>query len=463
MTQWGLVSDSAESSTILRSFGALVVGDLVAKSLRLVATILLARALPLDEFGLLNVAIALSGIVVTTTTLGLPDVGARDAAVNPQSSAWLAGRIVTARCLATGAVVGLALAAIAIAAPSRLELAGAAACMALAMSASPDWLARGRERMRGLGLAWILGAATVAIGSVLVSRASGNVTAALWCFAGGEIVVAIGAWVTVRDALPPRLGLAGIGKLLRRSWPLALSTVVIYAYYANLDTVLLALLRSEAEAGVYSVAYRSFLVLNIAGVFAAYALLPRLSRSASRSPAGDPPRELIAALTLLLAYGALVVGFASLFGEATLELVFGERFGVTAATFILLCAAAAWYSVGYPAGYTLIALDRNREFLAGALVAGVANITLNLALIPLAGIEGAGIATLGAFVLASLVWLRARQLPRGESLRLIAGLLLITALAGVAAAFPGARVAAGAACLLMGSLVAIRSRLTKRA
>ena len=85
MTQWGLVSDSAESSTVLRSFGALVVGDLVAKSLRLVATILLARALPLDEFGLLNVAIALSGIVVTTTTLGLPDVGARDAAVTPQA------------------------------------------------------------------------------------------------------------------------------------------------------------------------------------------------------------------------------------------------------------------------------------------------------------------------------------------------------------------------------------------
>ena len=166
MTQWGLVSDSAESSTVLRSFGALVVGDLVAKSLRLVATILLARALPLDEFGLLNVAIALSGIVVTTTTLGLPDVGARDAAVTPQSSAWLAGRIVAARCLATGAVVGLALAAIAMAAPSRLELAGAAVCMALAMSASPEWLARGRERMRGLGLAWILGAATVAIGSV---------------------------------------------------------------------------------------------------------------------------------------------------------------------------------------------------------------------------------------------------------------------------------------------------------
>ena len=87
-------------------------------------------------------------------------------------------------------------------------------------------------------------------------------------------------------------------------------------------------------------------------------------------------------------------------------------------TFILLCAAAAWYSVGYPAGYTLIAMDRNREFLAGALVAGVANITLNLALIPLAGIEGAGIATLGAFVLASLVWLRARRLPRADSLRL---------------------------------------------
>ena len=438
-------------------------GELAAKSLRLVAAILLARALPLDDFGLLNVAIALSGIAVTATTLGLPDVGARDAAVTPKSSAWLAGRIVAARCLATGTLIGLTLAAIAVVAPSRLGLALAGACMAIAMSASPEWLARGRERMRGLGLAWVLGAGTVAVGSAFVARASGDATAALWCFAAGELVVAIGAWVTVRDAFPPRLGLTGLGRLLRRSWPLALSTVVIYAYYANVDTVLLALLRSPAEAGVYSVAYRSFLILNIAGVFAAYALLPRLSRSATRSPGGDPPRELIAALALLLAYGGFVVGLASLFGEAALEFVFGDRFGVTAPTFILLCAAAAWYSVGYPAGYTLIALDRNREFLVGALVAGVANLALNLTLIPIAGIEGAGIATLGAFGLASLAWLRARQLPWREWVRLTTGLIVITALAGVAAASPGARPAAGGACLLIGSLVAIRSRVTERA
>jgi O-antigen/teichoic acid export membrane protein len=438
-----------------RSIGSLLVGDFANKALRLVATVVLARALTLEEFGVLNVAIVASGIGVTLTTLGLPEQGARIAATDGQQCSWLAGRVLSARLLAVVGAGGLALVTIGLASPSRVGIAVPAACMALFMSSSLDWLARGRERMRGLGVAWVLGGATVAAGALATMAGSGGAESALWAFAAGEAVVAAATWWTVRDHMPPRFGTAGLASLLRQSWPLALSTVAIYSYYANIDTLLLAALRSEAEAGLYSAPYRVFLVLNVAGVFAAYSLLPRLSRE--RLATGDhrPPADLRRALWVLLAYGCVVVGLAALLAEPALELIFGEAFGEAAPTFILLCTAVAWYTVGYPAGYSLIAVDQNRRFLLGALVAGILNITLNAILIPPLGIEGAGIATVGAFSVAALVWLWMREVDRGDLARLVLSLLAITLAGAFCAAAESLRVPIGVGVLVVAAAASL--------
>ena len=46
------------------------------------------------------------------------------------------------------------------------------------------------------------------------------------------------------------------------------------------------------------------------------------------------------------------------------------------ATFALLSLAVAWYAIGYPAGYSLIAVRENKRFLAGAATAGALSLAL---------------------------------------------------------------------------------------
>ena len=443
------------SPTLTKSVGTLLAGDVVNRALRLLATIVLARTLTLDDFGLLNVAIAVSGVAVTSTTLGLPELGARDAAIHPEKASWLAGRVLTARVTAVSIALLVAIALVVAVAPTRTGLALPAAAMALLMASSLEWLARGMERMGGLARAWALGGFTIACGSIVVAITSGNATAALWCFALAEAVTAAACWVAVAGTGRPVLGFRGLTPLLSRSWPLWLSSAVIYGYSANIDTILIAAVRSEAEAGLYSAPYRVFLVLNVVGVFAAYSLMPRLSREQMATGDNRPPAVLLTTLWALLAYGAIVVGAASALAEPALKLVFGEPFGEATTTFILLCTAVAWYTVGFPAGYSLIAIDRNRRFLLGALMAGVVNLILNVVLIPPFGIEGAGIATVAAFSCGAFVWLWARGLDRRHLLRLVVSLLVLTVVGTLCATVAELRVPVGLATLMIGATVLV--------
>src|SRR5438128_170800 len=84
----------------LRSVGALTAGEIVNKAARFVAAIVLARVLTLEEFGLVNVGIAIAGILFVACGLGLPESGARDASVNPERSNEIVERVLAGRLLA---------------------------------------------------------------------------------------------------------------------------------------------------------------------------------------------------------------------------------------------------------------------------------------------------------------------------------------------------------------------------
>ena len=417
---------------IAENFITLLLGDLASKLLRFLAAIALARTLTLEGFGLVNAAIAVSGVAAVLTTVGLTDIGARDVAVAPRTIQAVASRVVTVRLytilvtLAGSAAVALVID------PEYLDLVLAGGAMAVGMAVSGEWALRGLERMRRLAFASMAGALTVAIGALLIALLGGGPVIALCAFAVGEAVLAAATWVGVGRAGWPRPTLVGAGAMLRRSWPVGAASLIVYSYYANVDTIILAAVRSPAEAGLYSAPYRMFLMLNVVAVFAAYAAFPTLSRASDAALDSDARLLLTRILELLLCYGLLVVGCVHIFGGAALGWLFGSQFETMETTFALLSLAVAWYSIGYPAGYSLIADRKNKRFLAGAATAGALSLALNLTLIPPYGAEGAGAATAIAFAAASLVWLRARGLLVGVGWLMVAALGSLSAAVGVA-------------------------------
>ena len=451
-----MAADSRPTVGALRSVAALTAGELVNKLARFAAAVVLARELSLEDYGLVNVGIAIAGILFVACGLGLPETGSRDASVAPSRAPEIADRVLGGRLLVLGALSAAALGVVLVVASDDLVVVALAVAMALALAVSLEWLLRGLERMGSLALAQCAGGTVVLAGSVAISVASPTAPAALAIFVAGELTVAILTLRAARLGRLPRPRIHGLRAEARRSWLLGASALVVYSYYANLDTILLSITRSAEEAGLYSAPYRLFLALNVLGTFAAYSLLPRIARAVEAGAAADAAAMagLQRAIVPLAGYGLLVLGAVEIAGEDVLRLLFGDRFSGQQDVFLVLCLAVPWYSVAFPVGYALIARGAHRRFFAGAGVAGILNLALNGALIPPFGPIGAAVATAVALVAGSVVWLGAHGMLNRATAPLVA-LIAIASLAALVAVSGGAAAPTIGALTVAAGIVAL--------
>lgn len=388
-----------------RSVSALAAGEALNKLTRFFATVLLARNLELSAFGLVNVGIAISGILLSLTALGLPEFGAREVAIAPARIRQVAGLVLVTRMSALALASGVAILGTVILAPAQTSLVGLATLMTVGLSGSADWLLRGRERMTDVAGATALGGLVVLAGSASIVVLVPTAAVAMGVFALGEGVAGLATWWRASAGRPELPSLATAKNVVRATWPLGASGLIIYASYANLDTILLAAVRSDAEAGLYSAPYRLFLAANAVPLFAAYALLPMLARRHDEGRTEERRRLLLRTFLPLAGYGMLTLGLTEVLGGPLLSALFGHEFAGTRSILVVLMVALPWYAIGFPSGYSLIGEQRNRHFFRGAAVAGALNLLLMGLLIPSYGIDGAAIATTAALVGGALVWL----------------------------------------------------------
>lgn len=438
-----------------RSFVTLLTGEVVNKAARFAATVALARTLELDEFGIVNVGIAIAGITLVATSLGLPDLATRDVAVAHPRLAQIARVVISARVAAVVLLGGTLVGLLALAGVLPVDVAIVAWLMSLSFALSADWALRGLERMPAVAISAAVGGIVVLLGALVVVPLAPTATVALAAFAVGEAAAAAYTWRSARITRSMRPTLEGARPMLRRSWPLAVSALVVYLYYANLDIVLLSILRTNEEAGLYSAPYRVFLAFNAIATFAAYATLPAVARAVT---GGDPARArglLVRVLPALAGLGIVMLGLVELSGGPLLRTLFGLPFGAMEDEFVVLFLSLPWYCVGFPLGYAFIGFDRNKAFLTGAGVACGANVALNLALIPSEGPMGAAIATAGALVAATVTWLALHGLLR-RTLPVLTLLAAVTAGAVITATTQEVRFVVGIVTLLAGLVACSR-------
>src|SRR4051794_18145897 len=96
--------DRKDRRRIRQNFVRLFNREVVNRGARFAASVVLARALTVSDYGVVNVGIAAAGILLTATTLGLHDLGAREVAARPDGAAALLRRVLAARLLALGFV-----------------------------------------------------------------------------------------------------------------------------------------------------------------------------------------------------------------------------------------------------------------------------------------------------------------------------------------------------------------------
>jgi O-antigen/teichoic acid export membrane protein len=192
-------------------------------------------------------------------------------------------------------------------------------------------------------------------------------------------------------------------------WILLTSSGSLIFNYA--DTILIGYFMSSADIGIYRTAFQLTSVATFTTLALHSVLFPKISNWGAHGQVTEINNSLARAFTysLLLAIPTCVGGW--ILGEKLLYYLYGASFveGYSALFFLLLVQIVNVFM--YLGTMTLTALNRPRDAFWITIIASIANILLNLALIPIMGITGAAVATLismsfnalGAIILLSRI------------------------------------------------------------
>ncbi len=191
--------------------------------------------------------------------------------------------------------------------------------------------------------------------------------------------------------------------VLKSTFPIGLSLIFVLLYF-KMDTVMLSIMSSAHDVGVYAVAYKVLeVVIFIPAMFVGL-VMPLLSRNSSDirefKKIFKPSFDFISAL----AVPAIILLFV--LAEPITRLVGGPEFVESASALRILAIAVFFIFYGNLTGNAIIALDLQKMSLIVYSLGALMNITANYFLIPHYSYIAASWTTLGTevFVTLGMFW-----------------------------------------------------------
>ena len=208
--------------------------------------------------------------------------------------------------------------------------------------------------------------------------------------------------------LKPMFDTQGWLTLFQLTWPFALAAILTRVY-GYMDTVLLSLLSGDRAVGLYSIAYKVTFALQFIPTAFAASLLPGLSNYfvTDKNKLAEVFSRAVIYLTAIAVPVAL--GIITLAPEIIRAIY--PAYVESIWPLQILIFSLIFLFVTFPVGSLLPACNRQGRHTLNIGLAALANIGLNLWLIPRWGPAGAAVASLlSTLILLALGWSVARQL-----------------------------------------------------
>jgi len=190
--------------------------------------------------------------------------------------------------------------------------------------------------------------------------------------------------------------------LLKESWPLILSGLVI-SMYMKIDQVMIKNILGNADVGQYAVAVRLSEIWYFIPIIISSSLFPAILNAKNIS--NELYYSRIQQLYDLMAWSAISIAIPMTFlSDWMINLFFGTQYSEASGVLMIHIWSAVFVFLGVASGKWFIAEGLQRYSFYRTLVGAILNIGLNLVLIPQHGIYGAAIATLAAQIFASYLF-----------------------------------------------------------
>ena len=394
---------------LIGNTGWLFADRVLRMAIGLVVSVWVARYLGPDQFGLLNYALAFVALFSFLVTFGLDGIVVRDLVQDPARGNEILGTAFIIKL--AGAFLSIVASIIAIRLLQPLDshvhvlvaiIAAGAAFQALDVI---DFWFQARVEARFVVYARGTAFLIASIAKVVMIATEAPLIAFAWVVSLEMLFSALGLMLTYRTT-GQRLSLwtanlQRIRRTLNDCWPIALAGVAVVVYM-RIDQVMLGQMLGNEAVGVYSAAARISEVWYFIPTAIVVSVTPALIEAKKLSTSLYYIR--LAQLFRLMSGIAIVIAISLTFAAGYVaDLLYGDAYEgvgtilaihIWAALFVFLGVAQSPWSINE--GLTRIALVRT-------VLGAIANVVLNLLLIPRYGPVGAAIATTISYALSAVI------------------------------------------------------------
>ncbi|MBI9084494.1 MAG: flippase [Desulfobacterales bacterium] len=216
--------------------------------------------------------------------------------------------------------------------------------------------------------------------------------------------------------------------LLKDSWPLILSSIVIMIYM-RIDLIMIKEMLGEHEVGVYSAAVRLGEVWYFIPVIIATSFFPAILNAKKQSETLYYSR--LKRLYAFMAWFAIIIALSmSLLSDRLVILLYGAPYSAAGRVLTIHIWSGVFVFVGVVSGKWLLAENLQLFSTINTSIGAIANVILNYVLIPKIGIIGSAWATLISYFIAAYLCLAFSKRTRINFFNITKSIFLIRNLNG---------------------------------
>jgi len=393
-SQEGLLTTAGR---ILKNFFSLASAGIISQGLGFVVIVYLARILGVANFGKVVFAQAIFVYFMLITNLGLPTLGAREIARDKNKIEHYVNNILTIRLVLAGiSFCLLLLFIIFISISTEIKQL----IIIFGLSVFPfallfEWVFQGTEKMEYIGISRVLNKLFYVLLIFILIKSSKQLLLIPFAWLVGEIVVSgflIYLFIKQFNRIELSFNIPFWRDSLKKALPMGIA-FMLNTIYINFGTIMLGFMKGNEVVGCYNAAYKIVLfILGIGGLYATV-IFPIVSEHYKGSL--KKLQFLLSRSTKLMITIGLPFGVAgTILARPIMNLIYGSQYdnGIIAFQILIWSVVIIFISILY--GYSLMACDRQKNYLAGVAIGAVIHIGLNIILIPSFSLIGASIATI---------------------------------------------------------------------
>lgn len=400
---------TGELKTIIPNALWLFTDKILRQGLNFFLTAWIARYLGVDEFGLWNYAIAFVALFSFFSSLGLYNLLLRDFVKYPERRNELLGSAFVLKLIGGLVTLGLSVLTIYLLKPAVPFLHVLILITALGYIAQSldviDYFFQSQLKAK-----WVTYARTssfLIFGSlkVIFIYLKCPLPYFIWTQSGELLFSAIMMILFYRkncgSIFQWKIEFSLITTMLKQSMPILFSEVAILIYMRT-DQVMIGDMISEGALGVYSAAVKlSEIWYFIPGIVCS-SFFPSIITAHTLDPK-EYRKKLQQLYDFLIWLSILLSVFVSIFSDSIVTMIYGVNFSAAATVLTVHIWSGAFVFIGFASNQQLIVENLMKISFYRTIFGVVANVVLNLCLIPSWGILGSAVATLIAQAFSS--WL----------------------------------------------------------